>query len=191
MTNESMKMTEDYKEMLRNAEECYADATIICSDGSIRAHKAVLAARSEYFEKMLSTKMKEGLSGKIEVKDMEMSVCQTILEYIYSGNVDQDKMNVEVLAEAEKMGLINLKKECSSKLINDLSNSNCVKMIEAGDLHKDDDLKNKAKQFIIENYEELSDESKAQLFLLIPDIVREIFEYQREDLPLAKRKRVN
>merc|ERR1719228_1311119 len=97
-TNESMKMTEDYKEMLTNAEECYADATIICNDGSIRAHKAVLAARSEYFEKMLSTKMKEGLSGKIEVKDMEMSVCQTILEYIYSGNVDQEKLNVEVLA---------------------------------------------------------------------------------------------
>merc|ERR1712200_109432 len=182
-------LVKDYKDILTNAEDHYADVTIICNDGSVRAHKNVLSARSEYFDRMLSSTMKEGLTGVIEVKDMEMSVCQTILEYIYSGEVDQEKMNVEVLAEAEKMGLFTLKKECSSKLINDLSTSNCVKMIEAGDLHKDDDLKDKAKQFIIENYEDLSNESKAQLFLLIPDIVREIFEYQREDLPLAKRKR--
>jgi len=188
--DESMNMAKDYKEMLANAEDYYADATIHCRDGSIRVHKNVLAARSEYFEKMLSTKMKEGLSGVIAVKEMDMSVCQTILEYIYSGSVDQGKMNVEVLAEAEKMGLINLKKECSSKLINDLSTSNCVKMIEAADLHKDENLKNKAKEFIIENYDDLSGKLKAELFLY-PDIAREVFEYQRKDLPAAKRMRLN
>ena len=165
-TDESQNLAEDYKKMLTNAEDYHADATIICKDGRIRAHKNILLARSEYFNAMLSTKMKEGLSGTVEVLHMEMSVCHVILEYIYSGKVEQDKMNVEVLAEAEKMGLLNLKKQCSTKLINNLNTSNCVEMIEAGDLHKDQELKIKAKKFIIENYQDLSHESKAGVNIL-------------------------
>jgi len=190
MENESVKLACDYKELLTNAEQFHADTIIHCNDGKIRAHKGILAARSEYFDKMLSTKMKEGLSGEIEVKHMEMSVCRTILEYIYSGKVESSQLNVEILAEAEKMGLFNLKKECSTKLIQDLSAGNCVKMIQAGDLHKDEDLKNKAKEFIIENYEDLTDKSKAALFQY-PDIARDIYESTRNrDLPVAKRRRV-
>ena len=91
----NMNLVKDYKDMLTNAN--HADVTIICNDGSVRAHKNVLTARSEYFNRMLSSTMKEGLTGVIEVKDMEMGVCQTLLEYIYSGEVDQEKLNVEVL----------------------------------------------------------------------------------------------
>lgn len=189
-TDESATLTENYKEMLINAEHYFTDAVFHCHNGIIRAHKNVLAARSEYFQNMFLSNMKEGLSGEIEVKHMEVSVCQTILEYIYTGKVDPGKMNVEVLAEAEKMRLMSLKKECSDKLIKDLAANNCVKMIEAADLHKDQDLKNKAKQFIIENYQDLTNDSKDELFHY-PDIAREVFECVHKDLPIAKRMRVN
>jgi len=189
-TDESVNMARDYKEMLMNSDQYHADAVIHCKDGSIRVHKGVLAARSQYFKAMFATNMKEGLSGEIEVKHLEMSVCRTILEYIYSGKVEPGKISLEVFAEAEKIGLVNLKKECSTKLIKDLSIINCVKMIEAGDLHKDQNLKNKARQFIINNYENLSNDSKTELFHLLPDIARDIFESQRKDVRVSKRRRI-
>ena len=67
---------------------------------------------------------------------MKKCVSLSILEHIYCGKVEEDKMNLEVLEEAEKIGLLNLK-ECSTKVIKDLTTINCVKMMKDENLHRD------------------------------------------------------
>lgn len=51
----------------------------------LRAHRALLAARSSVFEAMLSRDMQERRTNVIEINDLDPPVVQAMLEYMYTG----------------------------------------------------------------------------------------------------------
>lgn len=63
----------------------HADVTFSLRGEKIVAHKAVLSARCEYFERMFQSDVKENVSGQIEVTDISLEVFKELLQFFYSG----------------------------------------------------------------------------------------------------------
>jgi len=66
------------KKLINNS-QC-SDVELILEDGTIPAHKAILASRSEFFNKMLSTASD---NSKISLSNKKKNVILPILEYLY------------------------------------------------------------------------------------------------------------
>jgi hypothetical protein len=69
--------------------ERYADVTLVAEGREIRAHKAILCARSSHFRAMFTLGMREATTNVIEVGDISYQVLDTILNYLYSARYMQ------------------------------------------------------------------------------------------------------
>jgi len=139
------------RNMLTNAEEFSSDVVLICTDGNIPAHSSILAAGSEYFKPMFTHPMEEKQTGQVKMKELKKDMCFTLLEFIYTGKVEPHKMSMELLEEADKYSLLDLKEQCSRYLIKQLNCNNCVKMLLTAEKVDDKRLQKAAQQFILEN----------------------------------------
>jgi len=77
----------------------------LCSDMIVQikgeefpAHSAVLMARSDVFSAMLSTPMREGLEKKIVISDLGVEAVRSMLQFLYSGELDADKLKSDEMA---------------------------------------------------------------------------------------------
>ncbi|KAH6203603.1 hypothetical protein HBI42_188890 [Parastagonospora nodorum] len=61
------------------------DFSIICKNGPLRAHKAILVAACPYFEHMFRFGGKEVQSGKLEIKDVRRDIMKRALTFMYTG----------------------------------------------------------------------------------------------------------
>ena len=89
----------------------YSDIEIVVNgdeSNSIKAHKAILMARSEKFRAMVESKMKESRLNKVEIKDSEITVpiYKLLMQWIYEGECDLTGSSIE-----EMLGLIKLTDE--------------------------------------------------------------------------------
>lgn len=75
-------------------------------EGEFRAHKAILAARSPVFAAMFEHEMEEKKQNKVEITDMDKSVLEEMLNFIYTGkSANLEKMADELLAAADKVSI--------------------------------------------------------------------------------------
>jgi len=96
----------------------HADLTILVQGEKIMAHKGILTVRSQYFERMFQSHMKESDSNTIEVNDVKPTVFNELLKFLYSGRQPQysGAETMLLLAAADKYGVDELKKICESLL---------------------------------------------------------------------------
>lgn len=71
----------------------YSDIEIVINGdqaNAIKAHKAILMARSEKFRAMIESHMRESLMNRVEVNDPEVSVStyRLLIQWIYEGECD-------------------------------------------------------------------------------------------------------
>ena len=65
------------------------DVTLVAEDGKeFKAHRQALSEASPFFEKVLSSDMKENQEGVIRLEIFNESQMVDILELIYTGNVE-------------------------------------------------------------------------------------------------------
>ncbi|KAJ5075039.1 btb/poz domain-containing protein [Anaeramoeba ignava] len=66
-------------------------------------HRAILMERSEYFNGLFRSKMKEEQQGFVEFNDISVQTMETILEYIYTGSLHINHNNaLEILVASKK-----------------------------------------------------------------------------------------
>ncbi|PWA84537.1 SKP1/BTB/POZ domain-containing protein [Artemisia annua] len=121
------------------SESIYTDITILASDGSIGAHRAVLAAHSPVFDSMFTHDLKEKYSSSISIPDMSIAVCQAFLSYLYSNNIrDQDFIahRLDLLKAADKYDVTDLKDDCQQSLIEDIDSENVLELLETAFLYR-------------------------------------------------------
>jgi len=189
LVEEDTSHTEDMMNMLINAEEHDANIQILCKDGIIPVHSSVLSARSDYFKAMLSSDMEEKRTGKIPKKHLYKSLVLTILEFIYTGKVDPNKISLQLLEESNEMRLLELKKICCKHLSQEINMTNCVQFLVTADRITADIVKDAAKDFIMTNYADLPTKSKKDLESH-PSLLSELFSDLHQQAPPAKRQRV-
>src|SRR4051812_7127472 len=79
----------------------YSDIEIICeNDEKLHGCRAILAARSEVFEKLLYNGMRESYENKIPIPEINSSGMEIILEYIYTGIVQEISLTKNNIIEA-------------------------------------------------------------------------------------------
>merc|ERR1712060_811453 len=115
--------------LLYNAAD--SDVTFSVGGELIRAHRAILTARSEYFSTMLASRFQEGGPGvQIEVKDTSAASFRCLLEFLYTDNiVFDDSLVIEVIRLADRYGVQLLHDKCVSYVLRNVQANNCIEFL--------------------------------------------------------------
>ena len=115
------------------SESIHTDIIISASNGSIGAHRAVLAASSPVFDSMFTHDLKEKELSVINIPDMCIEACQTFLSYLYSNNIQyQDFLShrLSLLRAADKYDVTNLKDACQESFLEDIDSDNVLERLQ-------------------------------------------------------------
>ncbi|GIX74174.1 TD and POZ domain-containing protein 3 [Caerostris extrusa] len=172
VVSQLMKYTLLPAEDLNFDAECSAssamdDFTTIYNDGflcdvdlqtgaeSFPAHKVVLSARSPVFKAMFANNMKETVTNRVDLPDLDGGTVRRLLLYMYSDAVECREWDSvrNLYAAADKYAIEFLKTKCSTILRGILVPSQACELLVLADMHRDNDLKKFAQDFMSEHDE--------------------------------------
>ncbi|KAL7249018.1 hypothetical protein ACSBR1_011226 [Camellia fascicularis] len=133
------------------SEGIHTDIVINASDGSIGAHRAVLAAQSPVFRGMFSHNLKEKELSTVNISDMSIEACQAFLNYIY-GNIQQEEFlshRLGLLQAADKYDIADLKEACHESLLEDIDTENVLERLQNASLYRLPKLKANCMQYLV------------------------------------------
>ncbi|VDP21153.1 unnamed protein product, partial [Onchocerca flexuosa] len=148
----------DLGQLLDNGD--FSDFTLHVGRRSFKCHKAILSARSPFFQAMFRDQTnQESVSGEVNLEDIAAETMAYVLEYIYKDTCsDSSKRTLEILAAADRFCLDRLKNLCQEALIKDLSPNNFCERLRAADLYNAPVLKwkilnllQKHRNYIVDN----------------------------------------
>jgi len=107
----------------------YTDVSFIVEGKEMKAHKAFIAQRCPYFEKMFESGMKESQGNPIVVpENVQYDIFSKLLEYLYCDIVDLDEETaVDLLKLSNEYSVVSLKSFCEEFLVKKLSKENIIK----------------------------------------------------------------
>ncbi|XP_031240765.1 TD and POZ domain-containing protein 2-like [Mastomys coucha] len=142
-------LTDDLGELWENS--LFTDCSLLVGGHEFRAHKAILAARSPVFRAMFQHEMKESLTNRIEIHDLDYQVFKEMMGFIYMGKALQlhnHSMATGMLSAADKYDLEGLNVLCEEALCRNLSVENAAHTLILADLHSIEQLKTQVLDFI-------------------------------------------
>lgn len=133
------------------SESIHTDIVINASEGSIGAHRAVLAACSPVFRSMFSHDLKEKSLSTIDISDMSLESCQAFLNYIY-GNIQNEEFlthRLALLRAADKYDISDLKETCHESLLEDIDTKNVLERLQNASLYQLPKLKASCMHYLV------------------------------------------
>ncbi|CAL5417420.1 unnamed protein product [Camellia sinensis] len=124
-------------------EAVHTDVTINAADGTLRAHKAILAASSPVFQSMFLHNLSDKESSTIDIRDMSQESCMALLSYLY-GTIKQEdfwKHRLALLGAANDYDIANLKDSCEESLLEDINSGNVLERLQEAWIYQLDKLK--------------------------------------------------
>ena len=156
------------------------DITINADDGSIRAHRAILAARSPVFRSMFSHDLREKELSTVDISDMSLDACRGFLNYIYGDLRSEEFLahRLALLGAADKYDIADLKEACVESLLEDIDARNVIERLQTGHLYRLQRLKDSCLRFLVDfrKVYEMQDEFSAFLQTADRDLVAEVFQ---------------
>jgi hypothetical protein len=146
---------------------------------TFNAHKLILAARSPVFAAMFSNRTLENTTNIIEINDLRSETIQSMLEYIYTGKVnDIKKSTVELYRCADKYQLEDLRLQAEMALMSSISIDTSAEILLLADQHHSKDLKLRVIQFIVGGNLKaiIQTEGWHKYVACIPDLVTEVIQ---------------
>ncbi|CAL1295314.1 unnamed protein product [Larinioides sclopetarius] len=131
----------------------WCDFTLQTAERVFPVHKIILAARSTVFAAMFEHDMQEHHNNTAMILDIESSILDDMLRYIYTGTVQLLTFNkaLGLYASADKYNLDELKTKCKRFMIEQLSVDNLCDVATIADLHSDLELKETTRGFFAKN----------------------------------------
>ena len=167
----------DYLKLLESSNN--SDVTFIVQGERIKAHKTVLVARSNYFESMFNSTMKESATGEIEVPDADPAAFKGMLQYLYGGSSpkDLDDVALDLYALSDKYGLKELQEVCESHILANLDAHNVVDAILLSDQYDLKKLMSAARVVLKQNLEFVQQSEHREKLEQHPKLLFELFSY--------------
>ena len=105
-----------------------SDVVVVAGAEKFHCHKNILSARCEVFKNMLAPNTIESESSTIEVKEVPAVAVESMLKYIYTGEVpdDPEKLTLDLLNLADMYLLDHLKENCLKSLMERLDVVSCI-----------------------------------------------------------------
>ena len=131
------------------------DLTLVSKDGKqFQAHRNVLLQASPFFEKLLSSDMKESNEGVIRLPTVTDSQMADILQFIYNGSIQiTSQENAEKLIEtADFLLLSNLQTIVGKLLEQNLTTETCISMNHWAEQYSCEELVASTRKFIYSNF---------------------------------------
>jgi len=99
-----------------------SDVVFVVDGEEIPAHKLVLTTRLPYFEQLFSSGMREAVSNRVTIEDVDAATFKQLLRYVYCGQLpdDMDKSPERFLPSAEKYDMKEIKVVCVSSMIKNI-----------------------------------------------------------------------
>ncbi|PWA72362.1 SKP1/BTB/POZ domain-containing protein [Artemisia annua] len=165
------------------SESIHTDIIISASNGSIAAHRAVLAARSPVFDRMFTQDLKEKDASAINIPDMSIELTQAFLSYLYSNNIEyQDFLShrFDLLRAADKYDVADLKEACQENIIEDIHSENVLERLQISFMYHASRLKVCCIEYLVKFGKVLDMKEEFDAFLqsadreLVSEVVNEI-----------------
>ncbi|KAG8385964.1 hypothetical protein BUALT_Bualt03G0099900 [Buddleja alternifolia] len=162
------------------SESIHTDIIINASDGSISAHRAVLASRSPVFHSMFSHDLKEKEMSAINISDMSIEACQAFLNYIY-GNIRNEEFlthRLSLLQAADKYDISDLKEACHESLLEDIDTGNVLERLQNATLYQLPKLKTSCMRYLVKfgKIFDIRDDFNAFLQCADKELIAEVFD---------------
>ncbi|XP_034107142.1 BTB/POZ domain-containing protein 9 [Drosophila albomicans] len=136
----------------------YSDVEFVVEEQRLPAHRAILAARSEYFRALLYGGMSETSQRQIAL-DVPLDSFKVLLRYIYSGTLSMatldDDAIIGILGMANQYGFQDLEMAISNYLRQYLTLNNVCMILDAARLYNLEELTQVCLMFMDRNAEEL------------------------------------
>nr|XP_009511390.1 PREDICTED: leucine-zipper-like transcriptional regulator 1 [Phalacrocorax carbo] len=174
-------LIQDMKAYLEGAGTEFCDITLLLDGHPRPAHKAILAARSSYFEAMFRSFMPEDGQVNISIGEMVPSkqAFESMLRYIYYGEVNMPpEDSLYLFAAPYYYGFSNnrLQAYCKQNLEMNVTVENVLQILEAADKTQALDMKRHCLHIIVHQFTKVSKlpnlRSLSQLLLL--DIIESL-----------------
>jgi len=137
-------------------EASYSDISFEVGSETIPAHKWWLAQKSRYFANMFSSGMLEAQASKITITDMTATAFRAFLEFLYSDHVELNfDLALELLQQADKYSVADLKTHCETYLSANLRPENYVTVGQVSELVEASSIRQAVVEYIGKNMKKL------------------------------------
>ncbi|XP_043926029.1 kelch-like protein 30 [Protopterus annectens] len=176
LPSHAQSILEGLRTMRFNAK--FADVTLIVGVQEFPCHRSVLALCSVYFNTMFSGNFLESISARVEIKEVDPVMLGILIDFAYTGKLTINQQNVEALTRtSNQLQFTAVRKACSRYLQQQIDPTNCLGIYEFGELHGCLEVLAKARAFLLENFELVS---QYEEFLLLSK--EKLITYMTNDL---------
>jgi len=118
--------------------------TIVIDEKQLYINKELLCSKSDVFEAMFNSEMKESNTDIVEINDITYDVFKYLISYMETGNLANLKMNADInytktlydlIAAANKYNIKDLRFLCENLLIKNTSKDNVIEHLNIAHLH--------------------------------------------------------
>ncbi|XP_022162185.1 kelch-like protein 2, partial [Myzus persicae] len=150
----SFVILENLKSLRKNEVVC--DVRFKTDDGKIViGHKNVLIAASPYFRAMFCN-FDESNEDLVKIRELDSTILQLLVDYIYTREIMVTKENVQVLLTAANILQLDFVSDaCVEFLQNHLDASNCLGIRALADLHNCTELLSSCEAYIKQHFLEV------------------------------------
>jgi hypothetical protein len=153
------EVTEGLQDHWENDE--LTDVTLVFGkeEASIKCHRAVLAASSQYFRTMFTTNMRERKSAEVEILGVDAETGRSIIKFFYYGKVHIDVDNALQLLLSTNMWMIpKLKKQVEEFICRNVKSFDVVQLLTFARLCELSGLLEAARKHLILNPVDMASE---------------------------------
>lgn len=130
------------------------DVTLSAGGRDFPCHRGILALCSLYFRSMFSGDFVESIAARVELHDVDPEVLAVLLDFAYTGKLTINQSNVEGLIQtSSRLQFQTVRTVCSRYLQHQMDASNCLGILEFGEIHGCPEVVAKAWAFLLENFE--------------------------------------
>ncbi|XP_063054373.1 kelch-like protein 32 [Engraulis encrasicolus] len=156
------------------------DVTLVAEEEKFHAHKAVLAACSDYFRAMFSLCMMESEANEVTLQGVTCVGLKHALDFAYTGQIVLEPGVIQdVLSAGSHLQLLELLNLCSLYLIQELSSLNYLDLYRLADLFHLPALEEAVVAYLVENVAELLTSHQEEVLLLPYRLLSEVLKSDR------------
>ncbi|CAH1268586.1 KLHL9 [Branchiostoma lanceolatum] len=155
----SRKILKGLNALRRNGQLC--DILLISCKQKFLAHRAVLAACSDYFRAMLTGSLKESKEREIVLHGMKASALEACIDFIYSGQIGLSPQNIgDIINVAAYLQIPTVLELCCTYYKDSITVENCLEITHAAQSYGVTELKEFADDFIVRNFHTFAETEK-------------------------------